>query len=152
MTDANGLFEDGYDIAPLLDLEGRENEEKEMVGFSVDGEGNILFTIPVLFKAFKLTPDRKLTAFGEKGSLPGRFNVVGGIAADDRGYYLIVDTLRSVVMVFDKDFRFLTEFGHRGYRPGNLVAPRNLVVDNSGKVFVTQGGRRGVSVYRVSSN
>ena len=149
VTDKGGLFEDGYDILPILKLSEKQKVNIGIVGFSVDKERNLLFTIPSLFQAFKLSPDRTLVSFGRRGSAPGRFNVVAGITSDDKGYYYLADTLRCVVMIFDKDFNFQTEFGYRGFGPGNLIAPRDLGVDKAGRVYVNQSRRRGVSVFQV---
>jgi hypothetical protein len=52
-------------------------------------------------------------------------------------------------MIFDKDFKFLREFGYRGYGPGNLIAPMELTVDDRGRIYVSQSARRGVSVFQV---
>ena len=149
VTDMNGTYLDGYDLAALLGFNEKKRMDTGIVGFNVDNEGNILFTIPVQFRAYKLSPDRKIVSFGQKGSAPGKFNIVGGIATDDKGYLYLVDTLRCVVMIFDKDFNFLKEFGYRGYGPGNLIAPRELTVDNEGRIYVSQSARRGISVFQV---
>ena len=152
VTDESGLFENGYDIASILKLDEKKRANTGIVGFSIDKDGNILFTIPVLFQAFKLSPDRNLVAFGRRGSSPGKFNIVGGIASDDKGYYYLTDTLRCVVMIFDKDFNFQTEFGYRGFGPDNLIAPKDLGVDGAGRVYVNQSRRRGVSVFQILYN
>ncbi len=154
ITDTAGVFRDGYDIGSLLGLEeikGKPGQEKEIAGFSVDKEGNMLFTIPTIFRAFSISPDRSVRSFGEAGNIPGKFSVAAGIGADDAGNYYVVDTLKSVVMIFDKDFNFITEFGYRGNQPGNLIAPRNMVVNN-GYLYVSQSRKRGVSVYRITQN
>lgn len=155
VTGRNGDYIDSFDIKQMLELsegERKKSEELDMVGFNVDGEGNMLFTIPVLFKVFRLTPDHKLSSFGQPGSIPGRFGIVAGVAGDNRGNYLVVDKLKSVVMVFDKNFTFLTEFGRRGVNPDNLIVPDEITVDQSDKVYVTQARRRGVSVFRLAYN
>ena len=149
VTDGNGRFETGYDLAPMLRVDEKKRLENDLVGFSVDPQGNLLFTVPTIFTAGVLSPDGKLKTFGTKGSTPGRFNIVGGIAADDKGYIYVADTLRCVVMVFDRDFTFKTEFGYRGTEPDNLIAPMDIVVED-GRVYVTQSRSRGVSVFRVS--
>jgi len=59
----------------------------------------------------------------------------------------VVDRLKSTVMVFDAAFTYVTQFGFRGFGKGNLIAPDEVAVDRSGKVYVTQNLRRGVSVY-----
>jgi hypothetical protein len=149
VTDMSGAYLDGFDLAGLLGFDEKKRADTGIVGFNVDREENILFTIPVLFQAYKLSPDRKIVSFGQRGSAPGKFNVVGGIVSDDKGYLYLTDTLRCVVMIFDKDFKFLREFGYRGYRPSNLIAPMELTVDNMGRIYVSQSARRGVSVFQV---
>jgi DNA-binding beta-propeller fold protein YncE len=149
VTDMSGAYLDGYDLAALLRFDEKKRRDTGIVGFNVDKEGNIFFTIPVISQAFKLSPDGKIAAFGQRGSAPGKFNIVGGIATDDKGYLYLTDTLRCVVMIFDKDFKFLKEFGYRGYGPGNLIAPMELTVDNRGRIYVSQSARRGVSVSQV---
>ena len=151
VTDANGVFQEGFDIAPLLlGFEQKPGAEYNIAGITVDPEGNLFFTVPTLFKVFKLSPDRKLSSFGTSGNLPGRFNIVSGIAVDDRGDIYVTDTLRSAVSVFDKEFRFQAQFGQRGIGPGDLIAPNELVVDKAGRVFVSQARKRGISVFRVA--
>ena len=149
VTDMNGAFLDGYDLAAILGFDEKKRRDTGIVGFNVDKEGNIFFTIPVQFQAYKLSPDRKVVSFGQRGSAPGKFNIVGGIATDDKGYLYLTDTLKCVVMIFDKDFKFLREFGYRGYGPGNLIAPMELTVDNRGRIYVSQSAKRGVSVFQV---
>lgn len=150
VVDKEGVFLKGYDLAALIDVKDKEQGENDIFGFSMDREGNFLFTIPVHFRAYKVTPEGKVSSFGQRGSAPGKFGVVAGIAADGKGNILVSDTLRSVVMIFDKEFRFQSEFGKRGFKPGNLIGPRDLEVDGNNRVFVTQLRNRGVSVYHLS--
>lgn len=150
IADSGGRFGEGYDIIAILGLTEKDRADTGISGFSVDGEGNMVFTIPVLFSAYRLSPDRTIQSFGQPGSIPGKFNVVGGIARDSRGSYLVADLLKCVVMIFDHEFRFLTEFGYRGNKPGNLIVPQDVAVDGNGRVYVTQGRKRGISVFRIS--
>ncbi len=138
-----------YDASAVA--EGKQKGDAGFTGFAADAHGNVLFTVAPLFQAFVLSPDGTLRSFGMRGSSPGKFNVVGGIAADGDGNLYVTDVLRSVVMVFDPTFEFRGEFGYRGYGPGNLIAPRDLVVGD-GQVFVTQSAGRGVSVFRVEAS
>jgi len=150
VTTSDGKFETGYDIASILDLSPKEKKDSEMMGFSVNADGDILFTIPVFFKAYKLSSDRKIEFFGRPGGAPGNFGIISGIVSDSRGNYLIADKLKSAVIVFDKNQNFLEEFGFRGLGPGNLIAPNDLVIDSQNRVYVTQGRRRGVSVFKIT--
>jgi sugar lactone lactonase YvrE len=155
ITDREGLFKEGYDIKALLKLDELEDKNLDDVaidGFNIDQEGNILFTMPVMAKAYVLSPDKQVRSFGTRGSRPGTFGVPSGIAADASGRFILVaDKLRCVVMVFSKDFKFLTEFGFRGWGPGNLVGPMQLAVDSKNRVYVTQLMNRGVSVYQITT-
>jgi hypothetical protein len=147
ITDASGEFRERIEFLPLLEAEDRQKAGAEMIGFTVDREGNIFFTMPVLFKVFKYSPDRTLASFGRPGSAPGRFGVLAGIASDSHGNLLVLDKLKSAVLVFDKDFKFLTEFGYRGKRPENLIVPDDIAIDRRDRLYVTQGRKRGISVF-----
>ncbi|SPQ00546.1 conserved exported hypothetical protein [Candidatus Sulfobium mesophilum] len=168
MTDANGVFKDGIDLFPLMDVksddrgkrgrkgEDRDKEKKELKrddygisGFSVDHEGNLLFVSPITAKAFIVFADRTVDSFGKRGSAPGRFAIPRGIVRDKSGNYIVSDILRCVVMIFDKKFDFITEFGGRGYGPSNLIGPTEIVLSEDSKLYVTQLTERGVSVYNI---
>jgi hypothetical protein len=165
VVDEAGRFQKGYDlgreIKPFVPREDvarelavenwrqRKLDDIELSGFTVDDQGSIFFTVPVLFSAFKLPPRGDLMRFGKSGSAMGKFGVAAGIATDDMGYIYVSDRLRSVVLVFDRDLRFQTEFGYRGDQPSNLIVPDDLAVDSRGNVYVGQAANRGVSVFEV---
>jgi len=149
VTDDDGRFQQGYDLGALVGVEDDRRGVTRIGGFSLDPQGNLLFTIPVRFAAYKLTPDGQLTGFGMPGSAPGRFGVVAGIVVDDLGYYYVADRLKSAVIVFDKDLRFQTEFGFRGFKADNLMGPNNLTLDAEGRLYVSQLRGRGVSVFKI---
>lgn len=147
---SDGQFETGYDFPSLLNLSEKERQSTEINGFSVDSNGNILFTIAVLFKAFKLSPDGEIESFGTPGGTPGKFGVVSGIVSDSHGNYLVADQLKSAVMVFNSNYELLTQFGFRGVGPGSLIRPRALTIDSRDRVYVTNGARRGISVFKIT--
>ncbi len=137
VTEPEGAVVKTYELAKLIGLGPKDPAEAMMRGFNVDRDGNLLFTVASVFSAYVVSPEGKVRAFGQKGSSPGKFNIVSGIAADEDGRLFITDSLRAVVMVFDPSFQFLGEFGYRGPDPENLVSPFNLAVGN-GRVYVTQ--------------
>lgn len=144
-----GRYVRGYRMAEILELDSDTAGESSMFGFAVDTAGNMFFTIPVNFRAYRVSPDGEATGFGESGSSPGQFAVVSGIAVDDTGNVFLTDRRRSVVLVYSANLTFLNEFGYRGYGPGNLFVPGDLVMDQNGKLYVSQMRKRGVQVYRV---
>jgi hypothetical protein len=145
VTDLMGKVEQAHDLAALVRASD-PGIKAGMSGFFADPQGNLYFTMPLAFAAFVMSPARELRRFGTRGSSPGRFNVVGAIAADEQGNVFVLDRLRSVVMMFDPSLRFLSEVGYRGDGPSNLVAPFDLAVGN-GKVFASQARDRGVKVF-----
>ena len=150
VTDTDGIFRKGYDIARLIAIDEKKRANTEIGGFSVDPHGNIFFTIPVMFSAFRLSPEGDILSFGRPGSAPGRFGVVGGIVADAQGYTYVADRLKSVVLIFDRDFNFQTEFGYRGRQPHNLISPGDIELDAEGRLYISQMGNRGVSVFKIT--
>jgi DNA-binding beta-propeller fold protein YncE len=150
ITDLEGNFKRGYDLFSLLELTEKEKGSAEIFGFSVDGKGNILFTIPVLFKAFMLSNEGKVSWFGKPGGAPGKFNIVSGIVRDSQGNFLVVDRLKSAIMTFDKEFNFVTQFGFRGLKPENLIAPDDIAIDSNDRIYVTQQRKRGISVFKLT--
>lgn len=160
VTDDSGTFKKGYDIASLM-MDGFDAKEREkiqgdygMTGFSVDKDGNILFTNSAMGKAFKLYSENgMLRIFGRRGSGAGKFGVPTDIVADATGKYILVaDVLRCVVMIFDNEFKFYSEFGMRGNMPSNLVGPMFMTVDSKNRVYVSQLRNRGVNVYQLSGS
>ena len=164
VTDANGVFKDYTDLFSLMDIKpeksSKQNEKPREVkradhsisGFFVDHEGNMLFAAPITARAYVVYPDKKVESFGKRGSAPGRFAVPRGMARDRAGHYIVSDILRCVVMIFDKDFEFITEFGYRGWGPGSLIGPTQMVLDQDSKIYVTQLMERGISVFRLGEN
>lgn len=160
-----GRFVQGHDVHDLLlslvvssghiDEKAQKElggHEVEMGGFSVDRAGNIYFTVPVWFAACRLNRSGQLEQFGRPGSAAGKFGVVSGITADDRGFIYVTDRLRCAVLVFSSDFEFQTEFGFRGGQAGNLVVPDDIEIDGEGHLYVSQAANRGVSVFKIVAN
>jgi DNA-binding beta-propeller fold protein YncE len=55
-------------------------------------------------------------------------------------------------MIYDKNFNFLSQFGSRGWKPGFLISPADIVTDNQDRVYVTQAGNKGISVFKMTYN
>jgi hypothetical protein len=151
VIDTSGSFIVGYDLAILFNFTEQQRMDAGIEGFTLDNKGNMLFTISALGRAYRFYPDGTINEFGKRGSGPGKFGVPSGIAADKAGNLLVSDKLRCVVMIFDKELRYIKEFGYKGLRPGNLIVPSEITVDsNTNRVYVSQMRRRGVNIYQIS--
>jgi hypothetical protein len=158
VLDQEGMFQTGYAVltqvreaALSLSRKKQKNPILDMFGFNVDDHGNMFFTVPMIASVFRVRPDGRIDRFGKAGSSAGQFGVVSGVAVDEHGYIYVSDRLRCVVMVFDKEFNFVSEFGYRGYGPSNLIVPSDVAVYN-GNIFVSQAANRGVSCFRITSD
>lgn len=147
VIDPEGRFLAFHDLSALVSG-GKRPEDRQLSGFSVDDAGNLLFTVPTVFKAYIVSPRGEVQSFGQPGSRIGRFNIAGAIARDERGIVYVADVLRCVVSLYDENLEYVGETGGRGYGPGRLIAPSSMVVGNHW-LFVSQGGERGVNAYRV---
>jgi DNA-binding beta-propeller fold protein YncE len=147
VLDETGEYQTSYDVAEKIGVADKR-ADLGLRGFNVDQEGNLLFTIQPLFSAYVMTPAGEVRGFGQKGSAPGKFNIVAGISRDDAGFLYVVDILKSAVLVFDAELRFVKEFGYRGGHAGSLRAPEDVVAAG-GRLYVSNRARKGVSVFRV---
>jgi hypothetical protein len=157
VTNMEGEYIKGYDLVAILgsDLDekeksrGRKRSEEQrradngLEGFNLDQEGNVLFVLPVLGRAGRISTDGSVQLFGKRGNGHGKFGVPGGITADRAGNYLVSDKLRNVVIMFDKDLEYVMEFN------AALTGPTVMDVDGDGKLYVALAGSRGVNVYRL---
>ena len=150
VSDTQGRFLQGYDIAALLQIADNRRIVTPIDGFSVDESGRMLFSIPVLFSVYRLSPDGEIEIHKRPGSAPGKFNMVAGIVSDDRGNFFVADRLKNAILVFDGKFQFLGQFGYRGLRPDNLFGPKYLAIDNRNRLYVSQLREHGVSVFDIS--
>jgi hypothetical protein len=148
VMDEQGKIEKNIDLFAALGVK-KQRSDVGLSGFSLDKDGSILFTVPVLFQGFRLSPDGKLVAFGQRGSSPGKFNVTAGIITDDEGHYFVADKLKCAVLIFDKDFNFITQVGYRGFNsPGGLIVPSEIAYMDK-HLYVSSGANQGVSVFEI---
>jgi len=147
VIDMDGNFVAYHDLAKLCEVADKR-ADNGVKGFRVAPNGDVLFTVQPLFKAFILKPSGELVAFGQRGSAPGKFNVITGIATDERGYIYVADILKSAIIVFDPQLRYVKEFGYRSGKPGAIVSPVDVAA-GGGKLYVSQFARQGVSVFEV---
>lgn len=152
VTDETGGYRQSFALREIVAAAVGADEERKpassLDAFNVDASGNLLFTMSTMFAAGVLTPGGELRLFGTRGSRPGKFNIIGGIDADESGNLFVTDRLRSVVSVWDRGLHHLGDFGYRGDDPSNLLTPYEIAAGN-GRVFVAQAGKRGVKVFRI---
>lgn len=75
------------------------------------------------------------------------FSMVRGLAVDKLGRLYVVETLISVIRVFDKNGEYLFSFGRSGSGDGEFVYPNCIAADSTGKVYVSDWGNNRVQVW-----
>jgi hypothetical protein len=136
------------DLADLAGLTPEDRGNAEVSGVDIGGDGTVVFAVPVQFKVHSVDPKGPVRSFGKSGSAAGNFGVLGDVAVDGEGNIFVSDRLRSMVMVFTKEFRFLREGGRISNREW-LARPGALALDPAGRLFVSQVRRRGVAVFAI---
>lgn len=140
-TALDGTFSGVLDFRRAMEADGSPPGDLEPRGFWADEKGAVYVTFPMMFHVAVVSPTGEVKGFGQKGSVAGKFNVIAAVAADDDGYIYVADILKSSVQVFDPQFRFV------GQTTG-LVLPGGLAY-GGGRLYVAQGGKAGVAVFRV---
>jgi DNA-binding beta-propeller fold protein YncE len=146
VVDDRGQHLASRDLARIVDVEPTKGDG--LTGFSVARDGTMLFTIATLFRVYAVAPDDSVRYWGKAGGAPGKFNVLKGVVADDRGRFYVLDGLKSAVIAFDSGLNFLGEFGYRGKAPGSLTFPTGIAFGD-GRIYVAQSGDRGVAVFNI---
>lgn len=150
-TDLSGGYRRHVDLLEAIPKGDTAREGAELGGFFIDGDGAIIYTIPTAFRAFRRNPDGTTVSWGKAGSAPGAFGVVGAVLEDDAKDVFVADRARGVVLAFDRNLKFIREFGRRGGRDEQLTRPGAMVLGNGGALYVTQLGFHGVAVFSISS-
>jgi hypothetical protein len=145
----DGAFERAVDLLDAVPKDDKAREGAELGGFDVDAAGTIYFTIPTAFRAFRRFAEGSIESCGKPGSAPGSFGVTGSIVVDEHGDLLVADRARNAVLVFGPNLRFLREFGATGKKQELLTRPGAMTLGKGGKLYVSQLGSRGVSVFTI---
>ncbi len=99
-----------------------------------------------------------LSRFGVKGTGPGQFGLIGGVAADATGNAYVADQTNHRVEKFGPNGEFLMQFGKKGTGLGEFSSPRSVAIDPQGDVWVGDEGRiqeftpNGVAIRQIGPN
>lgn len=130
-----------------------EGELGDPHGIAVDASGNIFIGDGDVGVIKKYDNDGNfLLQFGMRGSGPGGFTQVGGLALDGVGNVYAFSSSTQVpfganltfepVQKFDSSGNFIGSLGPVGSGPGQFYFPRGIAVDASGNVYVSDRGQR----------
>jgi hypothetical protein len=154
---ANGLLakHDAATGALLWKRELQEMRSGELLALGRPAEGpdgRLFLPIPGDRQVVVLSADGRIeTAFGIPGGSQGRLAFPVGIAFCPDGTIAVLDKMRHVILLYDKSYRFLSEFGTFGMGPTNLYYPAAIASTREGLIYVVQGFEGRVHVFRFTT-
>lgn len=128
----------------------REGEFDLPCGVAVDRDDTILVADCNNHRIQKFTAKGKfLTAVGTQGKGPLQFGSPIGIAisTSSEGRVYIADKENGCVQILNSDLSYYSSFGRRGIAEGEFAEMMHLACDNTGCVYVADGGNNRVQVF-----
>ena len=146
MTDRDGSFVGSVDLAGTADetvrrnlILGRADVYGDRVLVTVASHGEI--------RIFDLE-GRPITTVGKKGTAPCQLGFPTAAALDEQGNLFVIDQQRMVILQWRiRDNSCLGEHYSIGNLPGYLYFPNDLVLNPTGRLFVSQGFEGRVQAY-----
>jgi hypothetical protein len=100
-------------------------------------------------KKFDARSSQPVLQFGSNaGAGPGQFRGATDLAVDNRnGDVYVVDSGNNRVQRFDRDGRFVAEFGSAGRGNGQFDRPFGIAIDKEGYIFVADTGNKRIQKF-----
>lgn len=94
----------------------------------------------------------RLSEFGGRGNVDGKFNIPIDIALAADGRIFVLDAGNFRVQAFSPDGVFLSKFGSVGDRPGSFANPKGIALDSEGHIYVTDAAFCNVQIFDSRGN
>jgi DNA-binding beta-propeller fold protein YncE len=94
--------------------------------------------------------NRRVQVFDEKGEFERFIDTSGvprGLAIDEEQRLYVVDALAHTVDVYNLDGERLTQFGVRGFGPGQFNFPNDVALDSRQRIYITDRENNQVQVW-----
>jgi len=94
--------------------------------------------------------NRRVQVFDRQGEFVRVIDTSGvprGVAIDTKLRLYVADALAHTIDVYDLDGRRLTEFGERGFGPGQFNYPNDIATDRRGRIYITDRENDQVQVW-----
>ncbi len=152
------LFTRGPQPVQVYDASGKflrswgQDQLKTSHHLKIDPEGNIWAADIGLHVVRKFTPEGKLLLTlgtpNELGRDQKHFNKPTDMAITAAGDIFVADGYgNSRIVHFDKNGKFVKEWGELGAKPGQFSAPHAIVVDSKGRLYVADRNNARVQVF-----
>ena len=74
-----------------------------------------------------------------------------GIAVNSKGLIAVASRDKHCIMIFDKEAKYVRQFGHRGYNPGELRCPVDVTFMNDDEILVAERGNHRIQQFNVNT-
>lgn len=109
-------------------------------GIAIDDQQGRIYTVDIkdhMIKIYSLHNYELLKTIGGRGiGEKGVFNFPTNITLDKDGNLYVVDTGNFRIQVFNKEGKYLREFGRIGDTPGSFARPKGIALDSEGNIYV----------------
>ncbi|XP_029194580.2 E3 ubiquitin-protein ligase TRIM71-like [Acropora millepora] len=139
------IFDDEGHYLDQFGEEGKLDHQLDRpMGLSIDSDGNIIVADPgnKSIKIFSLD-GRFLRRIGEEGSLMKPIHCI-----QHNNYFIVLDD--HCIKVYDKQGKFLYQFGRRGAGDGDFDNPGCLSVDRAGHLLLSDLMNHRVQVFKLN--
>lgn len=133
---------------PLLGESKEELIRQELGRISVLPDGS--FVIGYLMSrnlAVYRANGEKMASFGGRGPKAGQFSTLGRVSSDDLGRIYVSDSGRSLINVYDSNFKFSHTLGANAYAVGSFMYPSRLEFDSYDKLYVLDAGNQRMQIF-----
>lgn len=120
------------------------------VGLGIGNEGQVLVADTHYHRVLIYSPDGELrqTIGGVAGSEPGQFGLVTDVVQDREGNYYVGEYGEcDRIQKFSSDGRFLLQWGGHGEKPGELMRPQGMAINDAGEIFVADACNHRIQVF-----
>ena len=132
---------------PSLNIDGPN-------GLTIDRLGRLLVADTHFYRI--LIYDRKGTLLGQigdgvQGEEPGRFVYATDVATDSKGNFVVAEYGNSDrIQVFDRDGKFVRQWGGHGYEPGEFLRVRALAIDKNDHIYTADSCNHRIQVFDIN--
>ena len=95
--------------------------------------------------------ERQLELVGELDLQSEDLRGPTGIAVNSKGLIAVASRDKHCIMIFDKEGKYVRQFGHRGYNPGELRCPVDVTFMNDDEILVAERGNHRIQQFNVNT-
>lgn len=123
----------------MAELDEKQTKESFCGKPFISRDGTVYIPNPLIGTIYAYSPDGEfLRHIGMKGSAPGKLTFPADVAEDSEGHILVLDAMRHNVVVYDREGRFISEFGGFGMSNGWFYSPISIAVDPQNRAYIAQ--------------